>query len=488
MQVISNASELIRTIRYRNVRLDTVHYCELEYELSAKRKRRSFFERNGDPKDATQQRLKLFSKTVRGNGHLSTLVFNLKMPYMTRESSKADLARTVSVLPNLRYVDLPDGFFSDDASTNILKQELQQRCPDIRKMAYHTGSEESFTILSHMRQWQNLEILELSGLRVEPGTLLYVLASFPILREVKLRKIPSLDDSIFTINDSLPLFPPLMILDLEDAPMVTSAGIQTYLSRRSPRETLSELRLSQTGVLPSTLHEILHVAPCLSTLWVNETVSRSFPLTPIPPLASNSLHTIHYEILPSVISSNPPSETCYHYLASSLLSGSLPCLTKLYVFSTSVIDLLLYQPNAPFANGASANGQSRFSTSIVASSTHVQPKLPFSSPSGLVSPLNLYTKSASTPEIEWSFTHIEPPSAKNGRRGSVTATRPLSLVHNHGLSSPSFAGHNGRNSTIVGNGFGGFLAVPNEDNFGGGRPGSSNGHVRKGSKSAQWMG
>ena len=465
-----------------------MHYCELEYELSAKRKRRSFFERNGDPKDATQQRLQLFSRTTRESRYLSTLVHTLKMPYMTRESSKADLARTVSVLPNLQYVDLPDGIFSDDASTNILKQELQRKCPDIRKMRYYHGSEESFVILFHMRQWQNLEILELSGLRVEPNILLLVLDSLSMLREVTLRRIPSLDDSIFSLNNAVPSFPPLVVLDLQETPLVTSTGIQAYLSRKEPGETLSELHLSQTGVLPSTLHEILHVAPCLRTLRVNETVSRSFPLTPVPLLASGSLQTIRYEILPSILSPNPPSETYYHYLVSSLLSGSLPCLTKVYAFSNSIVDLLLYPPNAPFAGGIGANNQNRFSTYSVASSTYSQLNDPSSLNSGLASSLDLYTKSASAPEGEWSFTQIDPPSAKNDRRGSATATRPLSLVENTGLLGSHLIGSKARDSTLVGNGFGGFLAVPSEDAFGGGRPEFSGGHGRRASKGNQWMG
>ena len=465
-----------------------MHYCELEYELSAKRKRRSFFERNGEPRDATQQRLKLFSRTVRENRHLSVLVRTLKMPYMTRESSKADLARTVSVLPNLQYVDLPDGFFSDDASTNILKQELQHGCRDIRKMGYHTGSEESFTMLSHIPQWQSLEILELSGLRVELDTLLYVVAAFPGLNKLKLRGIPSVDDSIFTTSDSLPPFPNLRILDLEDTSSITSIGIQAYLSRRGPRETLRELRLFQTGILPSTLHKILQVAPNLTALWINETVSRSFPLTPVPPLASNSLRTIHYEILPSTFSVNPPSETYYIYLASSLLSGSLPRLTKLYGFSTSVIDLLLYPSSTPFANGAGVNDQVLLSTYSVSSSIHLYPKPSSAAHSGLCSPLDLYTKSAAAPEIEWSFTHIDPTSAENDSRGSLTATRPISLVKSNPSSSLFPGLSKGRDSTLVGNGFGGFLSVPTEDSFNGIRPDSSGGHKRRGSKGSQWMG
>lgn len=469
-----------------------MHYCQREIDLSAKRKRRSFFERNGEPKDATQQRLQLFSRTVREREYLAVLVQNLKMPYMTRETCKADLARTVSVLPNLQYVDLPEGFYSDDPSSSTLKQELLHRCPDIRKMKYVAGSEESFTMLAHTRQWQSLEILELSGLRVEPDILLYVLASFPILHEVVLGDLPSLEDSIFMPSNTLPPFPQLTILALHDCPAITSDGLVAYLSRAETRETLTELRLSQTGVQASTLHEILRVAPYLKNLTISEVVSRSFPLTPVPPLASQSLRILHYEILPTTNSPNPASETYYSYLATSILSSSLPYLTELYAYCPSLPDLLLYPPTAPFAASSSPNNRSRFSAysvdSSYSSSIYTQPLDARSSTlSGLLSPLDLYTKSASAPELEWSFTHIEPPNASNGRRGSATATRPLSMVANDGQLSPRSWGTKGRDSTLVGNGFGGFLAVPIEDN-GAGRPSSSHGHKRSGSKGSQWMG
>ena len=481
-----------RIPRYHSVRLDAVHYCEREIELSAKRKRRSFFDRNGEPEDTTQKRLQLFSRTVRETDHLAYIVQNLKMPYMTRETCKADLARTVSVLRHLQYVDLPEGFYRDDSSTNTLKQELQSRCPDIRKMAYLAGSEESFTMLAHTRQWQNLEILELSGVRVAPDTLLYVLASFPALHEVKLGKLPALDDTIFAPNNSLPPFPSLVTLVIEDAPTITSTGLISYLSRDDARESLTELRLSHTGVLPSTLHEVLYAAPYLGTLTINETVSRSFPITAVPLLASRSLCTLHYEILPATNSPNPPSETYYNYLATSLLSGSLPSLMELYAFSPSLPDLLLFAPAAPFAAASTAHKPSRFSAYSVASTSSsiysVQaPTFDSLSHSGIISPLSLYTKFASAPELEWSFTHIEPPNPKNGRRGSATTTRPLSLVANEGSPNNSSWGSKGRDSTLVGNGFGGFLAVPNDD--GGGRSGFPHGHTRKASnKGNQWMG
>ncbi|MCJ1402223.1 hypothetical protein MMC11_005443 [Xylographa trunciseda] len=407
------------------------------------------------------------------------------MPYMTRETCKADLARTVSVLPNLRYVDLPEGFFSDDSSSSTLRQELQHRCPEIRSMKYHAGAESSFTLLAHSRLWQNLEILELTGLEIEPDTLLYVLASLPTLQEVKLGEIPSLDDTIFRPNTSLPPFPPLSALLLEGTPNVTASGLIAYLSRLETRELLIRLSLSTTGLLLQDLHEVLSCAPHLSELVVNETVSRSFPLKPVPPLASRSLRTLHYEILSSSHSPNPPSDTYYTYIASSLLSGALPYLRELYAFSPLLPELLLVPPNAPFTG---SNKSSRFSntSSIYSNSSQLGPMLGAASFSGLFSSLTIYTKSPETLETEWSVTTLEPPSERNGRRGSASAARPISLVNSDRSGSPNSGSGRSKDSILVGNGFGGFLAVPNEDGGGRGKPGLL--HGRKASQGSEWMG
>ncbi|MCJ1416341.1 hypothetical protein MMC32_002676 [Xylographa parallela] len=478
-------AEIAQRTLYCSVRLDPVHYCPKEYELSAKRKRVSFFEHNGDPKDPTEERIKLFSRTVRENEYLATLVQILKLPYMTRQTCKADLARTVSVLPNLRYVDLPEGFFSDDPSSSTLRQELQHRCSDIRSMKYHAGAESSVTLLAHSRLWQNLEILELIGLEIEPDTLLYVLASLPTLQEVKLGEIPSLDDTIFEQNNLLPPFPPLTALHLEGTPSITASGLIAYLSRPETRELLIRLSLFTTGVLPQDLHTVLSCAPHLAHLVINEIVSRSFPLKPVPPLASRSLRTLHYEIISSTHSPNPPSDTYYTYIASSLLSGALPCLRELYAFSPSLPELLLNPLNAPFAGSEKS---SRFSnaSSIYSTLSQLGPKFGALSLSGPLSPLAIYTRPPETMETEWSLTALELPSERNGRRGSASATRPMSLISSERCGSPNSGSGRSKDSVLVGNGFGGYLAVPNEDGGGRGRSGSP--HGRRASQGNEWMG
>ncbi|KAI4207429.1 MAG: hypothetical protein LQ346_000558 [Caloplaca aetnensis] len=451
-----------QTILYHNVRIDPVHYCEREVDLADKRKRKSFFERNGEPVDAPKQRVEQFSRTVRDNQSLAIQVEFLKMPYMTRETCIADLARTVSVLPNLKYVDLPDGIYSDDRSCTTLKQELEARCPDLRKMKYIHGAERSFALLSQSRPWQNLEILELSRLQVEPNTLVSVLASFPALHELSLEDSPAIDDSVFQHDALPPAFPPITKLILQNTPGITASGFEAYLTRPETREVLTHLVLLDTGVLPSELHRILVASPYLRSLRISQMIQRAFSPSTVPPLASRSLETFRFEIeSPSASPQDlqPPSESYYQYLSSSILAGNFPSLVSLYALSTSLPDLLLPPPAAPFANSKPPSF-------------------------GLRQRLMLYTKSI--PEHDWYLTVISPPTSTN-RRGSATATRPISFYNGSTQLGPQW-GHKARDSVIVGNGFGGFLAVPSED---GPRPSSSGGHKHKHSwskSSRGWMG
>ena len=385
----------------------------------------------------------------------------LKMPYMTRETCKADLARTVSVLPNLRYVDLPEGFYSDDPSSHTLRQELQARCPDLRKMKYLNGSEQSFTDLAQARHWQCLEILELSHLNVEANTVRYVLSSFPALHQLKVNDALWLDDSIFDTIPSLPPLPPLHTLWVENAPGLTAHGLQTYLSRPDTRESLSTLYLTSTGVLPHTLHLVFPNAPYLTRFSIIEDVNHSFPVEPTPPLRSRSLKTLHFEIVSSALAYGvqQPADSYYSYLAESLLANALPSLRAVYVRSNTFPETLLAPPALPFAIHQSV-------------------------PRGLSHPLSVYSKGLD--ELEWNLTSVFPPAGP-GRRGSASATRPIS-AYSYGASLSLTSAGDSRRSSMVGNGFGGLLAVPSDD---GGRVGSQGGrkaHGRQQSKSEGWMG
>jgi len=393
------------------------------------------------------------------------MVLLLKMPYMTRETCKADLARTVSVLPNLRCVDLPEGFYSDDPASSTLKQELQARCHDLRKMKYHNGAEQSFTNLAQSRQWQCMEILELSHLMVESNTFLHVVSSFPALHQLKVVDAPWLNDSTFQVTSSSPSMPPLQSLSIQDAPNLTANGLQLYLARPEIREILSTLSLNSTGVLLQSLHLVLASASYLAYLSVNESVNRSLPAEPVPPLRSRSLHSLHFEVVSSTSSYRvrQPAESYYSYLAESLLSHSLPSLDTLYVRSNTFPETLLAPPAAPFA---------RQQADCI--------------PRGLPHPLSVYSKGLD--ELEWNLTSVFPPTAP-GRRGSASVTRPIS-AYSYGASlSPTWSG-DGRRSSMVGNGFGGFLAVPGEGSGGGrvGSPVGKKGHGRSRSQSEAWMG
>ncbi|KAH8430765.1 F-box domain protein [Aspergillus melleus] len=446
-----------RRLLYAHVRIDPVHYCELELELAAKRKRRSFFDRNADPIDAPQVRLSLFMQSVRQSQGLGNLVLSLRMPYMTREATKAEIARTISVLPNLRYVDLPAGIFSDDPSCLALKQELMARCPDIRRMAYRHGAEGSFAQLSGTHLWGNLEILELQRLHVEPNILRFGLGTFPRLRDLTLDDLSWLDDACFAPSQVLPPFPAVERLTIRDCPGVTADGIVAYLSIPAHRKALRYLTLSNTGVAPSTLHQILSAAPHLLVLSVIQNVSRSFPAEQIPPMASRTLDTMHYEVTSEAgqYGMPPMASSYYTYLVSSLISNALPALRELYVRDSHFPETLLLAPPPRLFGGGDAGPQ--MGTGGV-----------------LTQPLNVYSKGLD--ELEWNFTPYEPPATR-GRRDSTT--RPVSL---HDAQLSRAWGGDARRSVLVGNGFGGFLAVPADEE----RPKSSGGWSKRDSRQDLW--
>ena len=118
---------------------------------------------------------------------------------------------------------------------------------------------------------------------------------------------------------------------------------------------------------------------------------------------------------------------------SSLLSGSLPALLDLYVRDANFPDTLLLSPPPRLFGGGESRSRSN----------------------GLNQALSVYSKGMD--ELEWNFTTYEP-LGPSGRRTSVT--RPVSF---HGAQlSPAWGGE-ARRSVLVGNGFGGFLAVPADE-------------------------
>ena len=372
-------------------------------------------------------RLQLLAKTVRLQPQLADLVQILKLPYMTRETAKGDLARTVSALPSLRYVDLPDGFFTGDPSCLALRQELQARCPDIRKMSYKAGSEDALELLAH-RHWQSIEILELSSLAVEPATLRIVLASLPTLHELTLSDLNWTDDTIFQSSPGkLPDFPPLQALKLVDVPNLTAKGLKAYLLSPVNRSSLQSLTLQNTGVSVQDLPEVLWAASSLVHLSLTETVTKSLALSTheLPPLTSISLKTLHFEITSSedIHGLQKPAESYYAYLASSLHQNALPALETLYVRDQNFQDLLLIPEAVPAmpplprnltANGISPHGSDagslRSKPSNVSSSgksINSNKQHPFQG-GGFTQTLEVFSKGID--ELEWVVTSIRPPS------------------------------------------------------------------------------
>ncbi|KAJ4306560.1 hypothetical protein N0V88_001364 [Collariella sp. IMI 366227] len=299
------------------IRIDTVHYCDVEAVLAERRKRRSFFDRNGEPEDPAQARLKLLCRTLRDDPtRRGALVQFLKMPYMLRESCQADLARTIAVTPNLRYVDLPEGLFTDEPAFVTLRLEVQARCLELRKMTYMGGSENSLQALASGR--------ELIRIEMEPSILRQALGYLGNLRALKISDATSFTDDTLAWNDMLPPFPPLEEFILTNLPNITAAGLKSWL------------------VLPEAQHS-------LRVLTLNSTGPR------IPPLRNHRrLPNPTSNPLPNT--STTTTASYYTYLATSLLAGTLPNLSAVYVRDPTFPDLLLHglPPPTTFAGGGSS--------------------------------------------------------------------------------------------------------------------------------------
>ncbi|KAK0651881.1 hypothetical protein B0T16DRAFT_320664 [Cercophora newfieldiana] len=525
-----------RSQLYRSIRIDMVHYCEREAILSERRKRRSFFDRNGEPEDTSQARLKLLCRTLREDPvRLGQTVEFLKMPYMLRESCQVDLAKTIAVTPNLRYVDLPEGLFTDDPSFLTLRLEVQARCLHLRKMTYMSGSERSLQSLASGTVWTHLEVLELIKINMDPALIRQVLGCLLKLRALKISQTPYINDQTLAWNDMLPPFPALEEFILNDVPNVTAEGLRAWLVMPEAREALKVITLNKTGVQVSSLHEVLAYAPHLKHMSVMNSVHAAMPTMigqhNIPHLSSTSLETLHYEILAGPGSPNFSGVTSsyYGYLSDSLLSGGLPSLRAVYVHDPDFPDLLLglAPPIPSFAEGAMARPASSGSSHGLPSryghgstgsfSSNLSPKslvhaglTPSGTAPGLSSPQQRSFAPAQNPRFSsnnpfasminttqnnianlpaklevftkgeddngWSFSRVEPGMAFAARQSGASG-RPLS---SYGLGADVLGGNasgwssgaGARRSVLVNNRTGGgFLAVPPESNGARGRSG-----------------
>lgn len=487
--------------------------------MADKRKRRTFFDHNGEPEDTSQKRLKLLCRTLREDpARLGPLVEYFKLPYMLRESSQPDLARTIAVLPNLRYVDLPEGLYHDDASYITLRMEVEARCQNLRKMTYMHGSERSLERVASGQVFRNLEVLELTSLALDPTIILHALAALGGLRALKIVDSNVITDEIIAHNsDMLPAFPALDELILEKVPEVTAQGLKGYLNRYDTSQALRTLSLSETGVPPWALQDVLASAPKLKRLTISYVAVKTLPLaagtSQVPPLASTSLEIFHYEVMPTP-SSSPYSNilpSYYNYLSGSLLMGGLPNLRALYVRDPNFPDTLAGLPppapkfasdvfKRPGSSGSNATsnissihglGSPGFPSGFQNGNTNPfqDPRIskPFANaghnprfssnnpfadfagpngPSGLPQTLEVFTKGDD--EINWGMVKVEP--GKMSDLGGGSSDRPGS---SYGLDSNANGWNSragARKSVFMGNGAGGFLAIPD---LPGGRRGSA---------------
>ncbi|KAK3377751.1 hypothetical protein B0H63DRAFT_397884 [Podospora didyma] len=371
---------------YHSIRIDSVHYCEREAVLAELRKRRTRFDRNGEPEDTAQARLKLLCRTLRDDPvRLGRLVQFLKLPYMLRESCQPDLARTIAVTPNLRFVDLPEGLFTDEPSFVTLRLEVQARCLELRKMTYMSGSERSLQALASGSVWTKLEVLELIEINIDPVILRQALGCLGNLRALKIRETTCVGDETLAWNDMLPPFPPLEEFILTDVPNVTAEGLKGWLGLPEARQSLKVLTLNGTGVAVWALQEVIAHLPGLKHLSIIESVTTALPHY-IPPLNSTSLEILHYEIIAATTSPQFSGVTAsYHtYLSGSLLSGGLPNLHAVYVRDPNFLDLLLGlpPPTPAFAEGGIARPASSGNASSAYRSSHGFLSPAGSSPSG----------------------------------------------------------------------------------------------------------
>jgi hypothetical protein len=329
-------------LQYTSIRLDSVHYCGLEEELENKRKRGSFFQKKHEaPVEVPEMRMRLLYRTFQENERIACLVQYLRVPYMTRETCIADHARLVSLTPEMRYCDMAEGVFSDDNTCVGLKAILYARCPELRKMTWTTGSEKNFADLWQQQPWRNLEVVKLDSMRIENGDLLRVLNSLPALHDLTLKSLPWITDNIFTPTFTNG-FPALQTLILDDLETLSSAALLSYLSRPIVSASLTSLSILNTPLPPGSLAAILLASTSLESLHYATTVTRAFSDSSPEPLRSISLRKLHYEITPcpSVKGLSTPTPSYYHYLASSILSQSLPSLSSLFVRESEFVDRL----------------------------------------------------------------------------------------------------------------------------------------------------
>ncbi|KAG8413642.1 hypothetical protein J3458_012711 [Metarhizium acridum] len=430
-------------VLYHSVRIDPVHYCRMEAFLAEQRKKKSRFNKNGIPEDPALARLKLLRRTVRENPtKIGSLVQFLKTPYMIRESCHVELAQMIAKLPMLQYVDLPEGMFCDDPAYTTLRLEVQAKCPFIKKATYASGAERSFVTLVSGQIWPDLEVLELTGLKIDPHILRAVLSCLPELRALKVSETYSLSDDVLVADENLPPLPALEELILKDTPSLTSAGLVDYLSLKETSQALKVLTLKDTGIQPWKLQEVLAVAPSLKTLAIQSKVSEQFPPNePVQPLMHRGLRTLRYEITGTPSAGPFATQGYYSYLSNCVLAGSLPGLRRLYVLDEQFPEQLQYlpPPMAGFAGGR-VRTLSNSSAPMIPSVRVSPPEFPIP----LSPPARQGLDSPSSP-TDQSFGSVLPPTRKNvlspTRQNFGNMASPVRHNFSNAVSPNRFSSH-----------------------------------------------
>ncbi|KAK6354701.1 hypothetical protein TWF696_003840 [Orbilia brochopaga] len=329
-------SRVAQMLLYKNIQLERVHYCGREEQLDELRKRRSrVIYTDPDTIDTAAERMDLLIRTFRMNDELASYTLFIRLQYMTRESCKNVLTQLVNVpLSNLRWMDLPDGFYKDDPSCQALKAIMYQKCPDLRRMRWTEGSEGGFLSLNVDKPWVNLEFIELWKLNVEEDQIAAVLASLPRVHSVGIQELPWVTGRF--LSGKRPLLPPLNTLSISKCDKITYQSIIDYLSIPAVQQKLEHLTLKEIDFPPHLLYQILQRLPHIRSLRIIAPVTRMFPTyeqPPHPPLQSSTLRELSYEIRPAQQSKTlaSPATSYYEYLCGSLRLGGLPRLTTLHV-------------------------------------------------------------------------------------------------------------------------------------------------------------
>ncbi|KAF8430165.1 hypothetical protein EV426DRAFT_7163 [Tirmania nivea] len=338
---LAQASQVCRKWRtvalgllYRNIRLEQVHYCELEEELWRRRNRRSFFSNGStDSNEQVKVRIKFLYRTIQENEQIANTVLYLKAPFWVREGCKQELTLLVSLIPNVRYIDLPQSVYTGDNSSPLLAT-MRSRSSQLRLMGWRAGGEHSLMHIASEQPWKMLEVISLSNLKLDDTQIQSVMASLPQLKSVTLEEMAYITDAIFDSSYESMGFPLIKSLKIQECPKLTIAGIKQYLLLQCTQPTLEELTLTNAGVIPDHLNSIMDIAPVLRVLSITCAVSKPCPpASQLRYLSSKSLRKITYDV--TNCDSSQGLTACapsyYQYLADSLCNGTVPSLTKLYV-------------------------------------------------------------------------------------------------------------------------------------------------------------